>query len=585
MADAPSLGQFSYDPKKDIKQNAPVDPRPVYLWPFGHKDTVPAPVAAAPSVADVSGGIVKPTAQPDAVQKGVEAMRQANSDEAPTLSFPLTGVVTPPERTNTNPADASVFKANHPADEKVTSTPEQRAQASAPPVNGAVTTWLPGGGSVTTYNKGFHPSDAQIAGIPFRDAIPYGQQNLHTPTPINTGVGKINGVDSDVANQRLAAEMKAKGILNPGSDAYSINNQINQAIRDGKPWGNLLTQYDRASNSAPIPSADPNVVTNSDGTTTNKLTGEVMTNAASAPVESTMQKLLNTPTNTPDEARERAAQIAQERLRLYSANPMQQAMDQFEAGHVDRYNNFKAGVDADRNMEAVQGRAHTSDPIYNYQTSQMLAQAAKDKAAANGDADHPEKYLPKQDARYPDSNTSMASQILKNPDMTQAEGIANMMATTPENQLSRTAANQAEPRAEKIAGLQAGTEAKADRAAYMTQRLKDAEEKMNWMQENKVPAPVRIMVNEYDKAINSLENALNRPNANVDPDFQKKETKLKSLYAQRHKYQLEHNIPSVNPYEDEVDTGGTSAQGGNNIPQPVLSDEKKKKANQIFGTA
>jgi hypothetical protein len=409
MADAPSLGTFSYDDKKDIKQDAPVDPRPIHLWPFGQKDTVAAPVAAptpAPSVSDVSGGLVKPPQELNIFERGLNQMR----DFFPKAPSGFSAITPGGNGTSASvpykPINPTVFSANHPEDEGVTSTFSERSQVPSPPRSGVLTTFLPGGGSVTTYAQGQHPSDAQIAGIPFRDAIPYGQQTQHVPTPINAGVGKIDGVDSDVANNRLSADLKARGILNPGSDAYRINDQINQAIREGRPFGNLLTQYDRASNRAAIPSADPNVVSNPNGTTNNAITGEVMTNNASAPVETPMQKLLNTPTNTPAEAREQARQMAAERLRLYNANPAQKAMDEWEAGNVKRHENYqngisnasnpavaadetrrRAGIAAQKDLEAANQLQPNGDPLHDAKIAQDRALAGAKMAKANGYTD------------------------------------------------------------------------------------------------------------------------------------------------------------------------------------------------------
>ena len=595
----------------------------------------------------MSKGLVTPTATPTVAQTGTAAMNNFLSPQAEglrSLSGPYdsskgapivqfgrdlghnlgvlgtgfknilttgTPTATPEVSPSTNPAPStpsatastavlpnSPFAANHPKDEGTTANPQQVAEVlkTAPlPNGGAITTRLPGGGSVTNYAAGAHPSDAQVAGIPFRDAIPYGQQKTSPSTGM--GVGKINGIDSDVANQQQAAAMKARGILNPGSDAYAINDQINQAIKTGKSFNGLMTQYDSASNRAAIPGADPNIVQNTDGTTTNiairneqpktgvqSLFGlpadsipTTYTNSASAPITSTMQKLMNTPTNTPDEAREQARQILAERTRLENANPELQKEKEFNAGSADRYAKFKTQVDAERNLQTALGQGPSSDPVRNALSAEAIKNSALEMSKATGKP--AESFLPKQDPTYPNEMVSMAKEQLRSPEMTQPEKIYNAMATMPGN--GRTL-NELETRGEKIGQGQANVEARGDRSAYQEARLKDQEERYKWFQDNKVPTQVQLQIKHFDTQANQLQSTLDRMAASGNPltgpdseAYKRLENKLNSINTKAWDYQKSKGLvgeDEANPYaidnpQQQPVSSNVSQEDYSKIPQ------------------
>ena len=357
-----------------------------------------------------------------------------------------------------------------PVSAPVVATPQQTASAPALPKDGQVTTKLPGGGSVTfgkptaeqmarqhlddlATNKAVMAIDKAIAngtdmkGERIKDENEFGEKSFRQTDPvaqkaIASGVynpnakGTINGLPASTANEKLAQDMKSRGILNPGSNAYAINEQVNQAIRDGRSFGNLLGQYDRASNRSPV-TADPNVVANPDGTTFNKVTGETMTNAAAAPKETPMQKLLSTPTNTPEEARENARQRAAERLSV--RNTAEVAMQQGEAGTVGRRENYLNGISnssdpnivADEKRRSAQYAAKQAlerasadrpngDPLRDAQIAVNQAEAAKQMAMANGAT---EEQIQK--------NPGMVSRYLTNPN-----GINALGSTEKTNQLA-----------------------------------------------------------------------------------------------------------------------------------------------------
>jgi hypothetical protein len=487
---------------------------------------------------------------------------------------------------------------------------------SPPPLNGAVTTRLPGGGSVTTYQKGTHPSEAQIAGIPFRDAPAYGEQNVRGPIPSGMGVGKMNNMDSDIANQRLAADMKSKGILNPGSPAYLINEQINSAIRENRPFGNLLSQYDRASNRAPIPSADPNIVPGTqvadplnpgknlpEGTAFNKATGEILTNAAAAPIESPMQKLLSTPTEKPGQtreqnqadAREQARQIATERLR--TTNPAQDALVKWDAGNVQRYENFKNGISnssdpnvvasekarrdqyaAKQAMERATADQPNGDPLRDTQIAVNQAEAAKQMALANGAT---------QDQINKDP--SIAGRYLRNPNGFNAlgsDGKTNQLAMEHlRGATMRELVQQAVDR--NIGGSQ--TSLNQNRRA-IDQNSKQAmiDERAEKADDRKTALKI-AQGNAADRQIAGLQRRMDTVDKDIEKnnldkgDIAKKagaEKNLKEL--EKKKKTLQAQLDVLSGLEPEVD----SESAGGIIPQPTpLPPADQRKDGEVYTNA
>jgi hypothetical protein len=133
-----------------------------------------------------------------------------------------------------------------------------------------LTTKLPNGGSVTTYQPGFGPSAAAVADTNSRLAsIPSSAPNT------------INGVPSDQANANLSAELQKRGILEPGSPAALVNKAL-MSTDDLLAMKAILDKNPNPSNRVPV-TPDPNVTTLPDGTTFNRVTGQQLTNAALAP--------------------------------------------------------------------------------------------------------------------------------------------------------------------------------------------------------------------------------------------------------------------------------------------------------------
>jgi len=109
---------------------------------------------------------------------------------------------------------------------------------TASPDGNALTFHPKSGGSATFYLNGTHPSAAQMAGIPFRpDAT-----KIEASKP-----GSIEGVPGNQFLQENAQRMIRQGMVNSGSQADLINQQINTRIKEGKDFGDLLTQSDKLS--------------------------------------------------------------------------------------------------------------------------------------------------------------------------------------------------------------------------------------------------------------------------------------------------------------------------------------------------
>lgn len=401
-----------------------------------------------------------------------------------------------------------------------------------------------------------------------------GIKGLNAPA---TGVGKMNNMDSDITNQRLAADMKSKGILNPGSQAYLINDQVNSAIRENRPFGNLLSQFDKASNRASIPGADPNVTYNKDGTSFNKLTGETMTNAAAAPIESPMQKLLNTPTNTPEEAREQARQIAAERLR--TTNPVQDAVAKWDADSAQRYENFKNGISnssdpnivasekarwsqysAKQAMERAYADQPNGDPLRDPQIAVNQAEAAKQMALANGATEEQIKKDPSIAGRYlrnPNGFNALGSDEKTNRlamDHLRGVEMRDLVQQAVDRNIggSRTAEEQ-NKRAIDQNSKQATIDDKAEKAEDRKAALKIAEG------------------NVADRKITGITARLDR----VDKDIEKQNTDLGDIAKkagarknltelEKRRKQLQAQLEVASGLEPEVD----SQSAGGNIPQP-----------------
>jgi hypothetical protein len=236
----------------------------------------------------------------------------------------------------------------------------------------------------------------------------------------------------------------------------------------------------------------------------------------------------------------------------------QQAQAQLrEQASIDRYNNFRQGVENNRAMEAAQNRAHTSDPIYNLQTAELLAKAAT--AKAGGDSNKAETYLPAQDSAYPSDTVAMAQQLLKNPDMPTAERISSMMATTPENQLARSS-ERYEKRASELAGLQSGTEFKADKLD-LQERLADSKDAQRSMAQKYRDAGVNL------KAAQLIGAQLKAYDKVVDKEHDPNYIKLKS--------EQDHLIRSagVNLNGDDVETS--------DIPAAVASEDNTPQSKGV----
>ena len=412
----------------------------------------------APMIQAAQSAGVKPSESPSAVQEGSNAMNQhVNSGELRNITGPYDaqngapivqfgkdvlhdlGVMgsgykniittgspsgssessnqTPSEKTSA-PEENSVilptspFAVNHSNEGGVTSTPEQRSAFPAPPKDGQLISPIPGSqATVTTYQTGYHPDAAQVAlsqsGIPFRNGyagveVPaYG--TIKSALSTGMGVGKIDGKDSDVANEQNAAAMKARGILNPGSDAFKINEQINGAIKNGQPFGGLLTQFDKASNRPPvnpeIPKApEPEIEHNPFGdSTTDQVTAAL----------GGRDKLYED--NLPDYSKVRA--MAAKEAQLEAANPGQRdaRLAEVKKQDQDRWNR----IYAEREMQQANADRPNDDPVWNAHIAKNQANAAHSMAIADGATEQQLKEHPEMLDKYlknPNDFNSLGSQ-------------------------------------------------------------------------------------------------------------------------------------------------------------------------------
>lgn len=322
----------------------------------------------------------------------------------------------------------------------------------------------------------------------------YGTRSV-TPT-VATGVGKIDGMDSDVANQKLANSLKARGILNDGSDAFKINEQINQAIKNGQRFDGLLTQFDKASNRPPvnpeIPKApEPEIEHNPFGdSTTDQVTAAL----------GGRDKLYED--NLPDYSKVRA--MAAKEAQLEAANPGQRAarLAEVKKQDQDSWNRYYA----EREMRQALADQPNDDPVWNAHIAKNQANAAHSMAIANGATEqqlkeHPEmmdKYL-----RDPNDFDSPGSQRQTNNLAMEAirgkstpELITSSMnsESLPGNNHYRQELNR---QAIAATNSQAGVDSKADRAMYMSAHLNDLEQ----FQNSKIDPKIKMAVQEYDRLI------------------------------------------------------------------------------------
>jgi hypothetical protein len=218
----------------------------------------------------------------------------------------------------------------------------------------------------------------------------------------------------------LKADLKTSQI----AGAATAKDALGNSAKVNSDGSYSVSQYDNKGNyigyathglppTAPATGADPNIVENKNGTTTNTATGETMTNTSSAPITSTMQQLLSTPTNSVAEAKEQSQQILAERARLDATNPVAQAMEKFNAGSAQRNEDFRNGVsqnpdetrrwaqyNAKQALERAKAPQTNGDPLRDSQIAMDRANAAKDMAIANGATEQQIKDNPSLVNRY-----------------------------------------------------------------------------------------------------------------------------------------------------------------------------------------
>lgn len=235
-------------------------------------------------------------------------------------------------------------------------------------------------------------------------STPYGditiRQNGQPNKPLIAG-GTINGIPSEQANQQLAQSLLRQGVIDPNSPAAVINSQINQAIKAGQPFDDLLTKRDQMS-------GDPNF--NRSSVTGAALPTETQYTNASKPAQSggatpyvlpSAEELMKgrfTDTGRKDEN-------SQE---VYTPNEPQ--------------DNFRADVFTNRALEQALG--HGISNLYPQENAQLgiqLANAAQNRAKVTGEK--PEDILARSlnmDSQSPNienqTKYQLAMQALKNPD-------------------------------------------------------------------------------------------------------------------------------------------------------------------------
>ena len=268
-------------------------------------------------------------------------------------------------------------------------------------------------------------------------------QGQNTPPP-GTGMGTIDGVPSDQANRQLAQELLRGGIINPGSRAEVVNHQIMSAADpDAVAAANAKViadpNYNRPSITAPTNTPADTRVTSSG------LPAYVAANPASYGV---------------------SPQVPEEGIAATPLNDINS--DVTKAAAALPKQNFQARVDAERALEHAQGRGPTSDLVATVRNAQEEAAAAKSLAAANNDADHPEKYIPYNPDDPVNPQRQLAYEALnKGGADLMAKALASSSAPMPTDKLAQEQTKDAETKA----GLESGIDYKGDKDTMAAQRL------------------------------------------------------------------------------------------------------------------
>ena len=356
--------------------------------------------------------------------------------------------------------------------------------------DGTITYYPAGGGKVVMGKSttgepatpsAFNPQSAALSALNYKD--------LSQVIPRPSG-GTIEGVPGRQYLNQNAMRLADQGVVVPGSYNDQMQQQINAALR--QPNGDVekvLRQYDAMRNTPQFNQTIPN---------------------AQAPASASVKYINAYPQD--HEASEKAVSdynkrvdAAREALKKNgttastdASNPLRPGVedDSFKAVQEEAsklpQSNFRQQVAAERELERAKGLGPSSDPVQNYQTSQALAQAALKMAQANGeDASAAYKYLPESvDKGDPHYLVDVANQILNKPNMTAAEGISAMMASTPQYAIGGN--TQAEGRADKIAALQSAVDTRV-------QKAEDAENKQAFYESSKMTGQQRFDMNSIGR--------------------------------------------------------------------------------------
>jgi hypothetical protein len=219
------------------------------------------------------------------------------------------------------------------------------------------------------------------------------QQSIANGTYKPGASGTINGLPAEQQNSLTAQDMLRRGILNDGSSAQMINTDINQRIRDGKGFGDLLTKYDRESQNPDFnrSKVTPQYVQGNGNDPRDQYAGSAVDprslDVAFGGASPTTPQV--SPYALPS-ARDQEA-IVQQRM---ADNDIKNAP--LKAAEATR----QAQYDAKEAMERASAPRMTGDPLRDAPIAANIANAAAGMARANGITDEQLKRNPELAARY-----------------------------------------------------------------------------------------------------------------------------------------------------------------------------------------
>jgi hypothetical protein len=241
------------------------------------------------------------------------------------------------------------------------------------------------------------------------------------------------------------------------------------------------------------------------------------------------------------------------------------AMPEFEAGHVERFNKFKAEVDAKRALESAQGAGVSQDPIVNARTARIMADSAERLGKATGQ--DPATLIPAADPRFSNPVEDTAREILQRKaqnlgGMSQSEAVANALIAAP-NQFRSPIQDEAQKNA-----IQAFAPAQTAEKAEATEQYRDStraaqEDALKLRTQNATEQRNKVEATTSANLIKGLQSRLDR----VDRDIAKYTEDLGDLGK---KAGAAKNLDTLNKKKASIQADLDRAQGLE--PEEVDSD-------------